>query len=323
MRFPNSPQFLMNAKALGADATEVAYEELFLALQQGTVDGQENPITNITASNLQEVQDYISMSNHQANSNLVIIGADAWNGLSEDQQERPRRGGRRGRGAGPAVRRRRRGDDPRRVGRERRPGGRRRRGRRGLPHPGRHLPARQLRRGAARRLRGHPRRGGLTVGTGRSRRSGGRWPRVPSARRSSTSTCSSATRSSTSTSPTPSGARTSRSRRPPRGSSGCGTSGSARSSTSRCSVSAGTSRAWAGWPSARGCSWSPRRATTRRTHCRRTSTPTAPVGSWVDRTRWWSCSRATSSTASPAPRCARGCSRSSPTTRASPPTCSG
>ena len=51
------------------------------------MDGQENPITNIAASNLQEVQDYISMSNHQANSNLVIIGADAWNGLSEEQQE--------------------------------------------------------------------------------------------------------------------------------------------------------------------------------------------------------------------------------------------
>ncbi|MDF1605366.1 DctP family TRAP transporter solute-binding subunit [Nocardioides sp. YIM 152315] len=87
MRFPNSPQFLMNAKALGADATEVAYEELFLALQQGTVDGQENPITNIAASSLQEVQDYISMSNHQANSNLVIIGADSWSGLSAEQQD--------------------------------------------------------------------------------------------------------------------------------------------------------------------------------------------------------------------------------------------
>jgi len=86
MRFPNSPQFLMNAKALGADATEVAYEELFLALQQGTVDGQENPITNIAASSLQDVQDYISMSDHQANSNLVIVGADAWKGLSEEQQ---------------------------------------------------------------------------------------------------------------------------------------------------------------------------------------------------------------------------------------------
>jgi tripartite ATP-independent transporter DctP family solute receptor len=87
MRFPNSPQFLMNAKALGADATEVAYEELFLALQQGTVDGQENPITNIAASSLDEVQDYISMSDHQANSNLVIIGGDSWGGLDQEQQD--------------------------------------------------------------------------------------------------------------------------------------------------------------------------------------------------------------------------------------------
>jgi TRAP-type transport system periplasmic protein len=86
MRFPNSPQFLMNAKALGADATEVAYEELFLALQQGTVDGQENPIVNIDAISLQEVQDYISLSSHQANSNLVIIG-DKWNDLNSEQQE--------------------------------------------------------------------------------------------------------------------------------------------------------------------------------------------------------------------------------------------
>lgn len=86
MRFPNSPQFLMNAEALGADATEVAYEELFLALQQGTVDGQENPIVNIAALSLQEVQDYISLSSHQANSNLVIVG-DKWNDLSTEQQE--------------------------------------------------------------------------------------------------------------------------------------------------------------------------------------------------------------------------------------------
>jgi tripartite ATP-independent transporter DctP family solute receptor len=86
MRFPNSPQFLLNAKALGASATEVAYEELFLALQQGTVDGQENPIVNIVALNLPEVQDYISLSSHQANSNLVIIG-EKWNQLSADQQK--------------------------------------------------------------------------------------------------------------------------------------------------------------------------------------------------------------------------------------------
>ncbi|MGM7679171.1 DctP family TRAP transporter solute-binding subunit [Microbacterium sp. A94] len=86
MRFPGSPQFLMNAKALGAEATEVAYEELYLALQQGTVDGQENPITNIVASNLKEVQDYVSMSSHQLNTNLVIVGP-VWDELSDEQQQ--------------------------------------------------------------------------------------------------------------------------------------------------------------------------------------------------------------------------------------------
>lgn len=86
MRFPASPQFLMNAKALGAQAVEIAYEELFLALQQGTADGQENPIVNIAANSIQEVQDYLSLSSHQANSNLVIIGG-AWDELSAEQQE--------------------------------------------------------------------------------------------------------------------------------------------------------------------------------------------------------------------------------------------
>lgn len=86
MRFPGSPQFLMNAEALGATATEVAYEELYLALQQGTVDGQENPITNIVAQNLAEVQDAISLSSHQLNTNLVIM-SPVWDELSDDQQE--------------------------------------------------------------------------------------------------------------------------------------------------------------------------------------------------------------------------------------------
>jgi tripartite ATP-independent transporter DctP family solute receptor len=86
MRFPPSPQFLMNAAAMGAEAVEVAFEELFLALQQGTVDGQENPITNIASNNLFEVQDYISLSSHQLSSNLVIIG-DVWNELSTEQQD--------------------------------------------------------------------------------------------------------------------------------------------------------------------------------------------------------------------------------------------
>ena len=86
MRFPPSPTFLLNAAAMGAEAVEVAFEELYLALQQGTVDGQENPITNIDAINLDEVQGYISLSSHQLSSNLVIIGK-VWNELSGEQQE--------------------------------------------------------------------------------------------------------------------------------------------------------------------------------------------------------------------------------------------
>lgn len=86
MRFPPSPTFLLNAEAMGAEAVEVSFEELYLALQQGTVDGQENPITNIDAINLDEVQDFISLSSHQLSSNLIIIG-EIWNELSSAQQE--------------------------------------------------------------------------------------------------------------------------------------------------------------------------------------------------------------------------------------------
>ena len=86
IRFPGSPQFLMNAAALGADATEVAYEELYLSLQQGAVDGQENPLTNIESESLAEVQDYLSLTSHQLNTNLVIM-SEVWNDLSQEQQE--------------------------------------------------------------------------------------------------------------------------------------------------------------------------------------------------------------------------------------------
>jgi tripartite ATP-independent transporter DctP family solute receptor len=86
MRFPGSAQYLLNAQALGAEPTEVAYEELYLALQQGVVEGQENPLTNIDASNLVEVQDYVSMSAHQQNSNLIVAAPTYDSELSDEQR---------------------------------------------------------------------------------------------------------------------------------------------------------------------------------------------------------------------------------------------
>jgi TRAP-type transport system periplasmic protein len=87
MRFPDSPQYLMNAEALGAEPTAVAFEEVFLALQQGTIDGQENPVPTIKDLNLPEVQSHVSLTGHQVGSVLAIISEDTWQSLSTEQQE--------------------------------------------------------------------------------------------------------------------------------------------------------------------------------------------------------------------------------------------
>lgn len=87
MRFPDSPQYLMNAEAMGAEPTAVAFEEVFLALQQGTIDGQENPIPTIKDLNLPEVQSHVSLTGHQVGSVLAIISEDTWQSLSTEQQE--------------------------------------------------------------------------------------------------------------------------------------------------------------------------------------------------------------------------------------------
>lgn len=87
IRFPDSPIYLQAAKAIGANATPVAFEELYLALQQGIVDGQENPVSLIKAKSLNEVQDYVSLTDHQTGAQLVIVSSKTWNELSKKQQQ--------------------------------------------------------------------------------------------------------------------------------------------------------------------------------------------------------------------------------------------
>jgi tripartite ATP-independent transporter DctP family solute receptor len=87
MRFPDSPQYLMNAEALGAEPTAVAFEEVFLALQQGTIDGQENPVPTIKDLNLPEVQSHVNLTGHQVGSVLAIVSEDTWQSLSGEQQD--------------------------------------------------------------------------------------------------------------------------------------------------------------------------------------------------------------------------------------------
>ncbi|MBQ1081995.1 DctP family TRAP transporter solute-binding subunit [Nocardiopsis sp. B62] len=87
MRFPDSPIYLANAAAMGASPTTVAFEEVYMALQQGTVDGQENPIATVAADNYSEVQSHVSLTGHQIGSQMIVVSGQTWERLSEGQQE--------------------------------------------------------------------------------------------------------------------------------------------------------------------------------------------------------------------------------------------
>ena len=71
---------------MGAAPTPMAFPELFSALQQGVVDGQENPIVVITASNFWEVQNHVSMTGHVYSPAIILVSPILWDGLSEEEQ---------------------------------------------------------------------------------------------------------------------------------------------------------------------------------------------------------------------------------------------
>jgi TRAP-type transport system periplasmic protein len=73
--------------AFGASVNVMPLSEVYLALQTGLVDGQENPFLNIANSSLFEVQRYVSTTGHIHNFEVVAANAAWWNGLSEVDQE--------------------------------------------------------------------------------------------------------------------------------------------------------------------------------------------------------------------------------------------
>ncbi|MCK5515825.1 MAG: sialic acid TRAP transporter substrate-binding protein SiaP [Desulfobulbaceae bacterium] len=83
IRVPNAPLYMMFPKAVGANPTPLAFAEVYLALQQGVVDAQENPLPTIKAKKFYEVQKYINLTGHITDSILSIIGGPLWNRLSE------------------------------------------------------------------------------------------------------------------------------------------------------------------------------------------------------------------------------------------------
>ncbi|WGF89575.1 DctP family TRAP transporter solute-binding subunit [Marinivivus vitaminiproducens] len=86
LRVPNTDFLIESTKALGAQPTPVAFQEVYLALQTNQVDAQENPLSTIQNMKFYEVQDYIAMTSHFMAAMHVTVSEATWSGLSEQQQ---------------------------------------------------------------------------------------------------------------------------------------------------------------------------------------------------------------------------------------------
>jgi tripartite ATP-independent transporter DctP family solute receptor len=83
IRVPSGTLMLMFPKAVSANPAPMAFAEVYMALQQGVVDGQENPLPTILANKFYEVQKYISLTAHIADSHVTLVGAPTWKRLAE------------------------------------------------------------------------------------------------------------------------------------------------------------------------------------------------------------------------------------------------
>jgi tripartite ATP-independent transporter DctP family solute receptor len=86
IRVPNAPLYMMFPEAVGANPTPIAFAEVYLALQQGVVDAQENPLPTIQAKAFYEVQSDINLTGHITDALLTIVGGPTWGSLSEEDR---------------------------------------------------------------------------------------------------------------------------------------------------------------------------------------------------------------------------------------------
>ena len=86
LRVPPVDTFRAMAEAWGAQATPINFNELYLALSQGAVDGQENPLPTIASAKLNEVQKFLILTGHIITPRLVVVNEAAWQGMSEDDR---------------------------------------------------------------------------------------------------------------------------------------------------------------------------------------------------------------------------------------------
>ena len=87
IRTPPEIQLQSAMEALGGNVTKIAFPELFMALKQGVVDAQENPLSVIFYNKYYEAQKYLAMTNHVYNSMVHVMSKKSWDKLTPDQQK--------------------------------------------------------------------------------------------------------------------------------------------------------------------------------------------------------------------------------------------
>jgi TRAP-type transport system periplasmic protein len=83
IRTPADPITVAIFQKLGADTQQIKFSELYIALQQGVVDGQENPLMNIYFAKLHEVQKFISLTGHKYETTPFLMSKRTWSRLGD------------------------------------------------------------------------------------------------------------------------------------------------------------------------------------------------------------------------------------------------
>ena len=87
MRVPDVPAYLAMPRACGANTAPIAFAEVYLALQNGTVEAQENPLTTIEAKKFYEVQKDIVLTGHIVDHLNTVLSKSLWDQLSEEDRK--------------------------------------------------------------------------------------------------------------------------------------------------------------------------------------------------------------------------------------------
>lgn len=87
IRVIQSPIYIDTFSALGANPVPMAFTEVYTALEQKSIDGQENPFTVIEANKFQEVQKYLTGTRHMYNPQSMFISKKTWDRLNKDEQQ--------------------------------------------------------------------------------------------------------------------------------------------------------------------------------------------------------------------------------------------